>query len=340
MKEKDAYLQFHDAYVENKFMCGKSRSVLTSHFCDYLKRVQGSVPATGIPISEFLTWSDMIPKPNDDLDTRSLMFRVNRAYSHFIWSFTKYSYVVEPEVWGHMINSEAPKILPSATLKQLPHWCQWIDAPIRAIRKDRATDTTFQLLSSGFWASYINYEKDTHLNLEVVGSLKINNVPHMMTLQIIFNVTNDIELIDGLDWNISLHDGQQGKHFGAGSEYGLALNALVNDFMAPTLNVLLFVASEVDNIYKGGVKQLKPRKQGINYKIIPVRDVREWRVGTELLNEIRAYDYAVSNCESQGRRPHIRRAHHHNYWYGPLDKERELKSRWVPPCFVRGTVPE
>lgn len=61
------------------------------------------------------------------------------------------------------------------------------------------------------------------------------------------------------------------------------------------------------------------------------------RVGWRLGAAIRAATGARggrSPDERHGPRPHLRRAHWHRYWTGPLTGERRLELRWVAPTFV------
>ncbi|QZE56106.1 hypothetical protein pEaSNUABM52_00248 [Erwinia phage pEp_SNUABM_52] len=335
---KETYLEVHDAYIANNFLQDIPRSKLTARFTEYLNRVKGVVPSNGIPMAEFLQWANMMPAKDEEIDSRRMLFTVGIVYTHFIWSFTKASYVVERDIWKHLVESDSPKILPSATLKQLPHWSQWIAAPVTVTHKDSKSDTSYIIDSDGFWATYANFNETTHMNLAFVGSISINNDRHIMHMQLIFDITKDMELIDGFDWFMFILGENGSSHIDPSTPEGPVVARILEEFMKPVVNVLLFIASEVDNIYKGGMKRFKPRKQGNSYKVIPVRDVREWRVGTELLNEIRTYENEVETAKSQGRRAHIRRGHYHNYWYGPRTGDRQLKSRWVPPCVVRGTI--
>lgn len=60
-------------------------------------------------------------------------------------------------------------------------------------------------------------------------------------------------------------------------------------------------------------------------------------VGCRVGSELRAYERSKSErLPHQGGtvRPHMRRAHWHHYWTGPMDGERKLVLRWLPPTMV------
>lgn len=340
MSEKATFVQVHEAYLQESASRGAARSKITDHFTTYLKKNNGKLPALGIPMEEFVRWANMIPTEINPDIARQLMFISSATYTHYVWSFTKASFVIEKELWPHLIEGDAPKVLPTSTLRQLPHWSQWINCVFTLDYRHAATGNKYEIDIEGFWATYVNYQEATHLSLSCFGVYNDGTGNQVMSLYIIFDITKDMELSDGFDWFMHLVGANGATGIDINSDNGSEINEAVMALMKPVVNVLLFVASQVDNIYKGGIKSLKPRRSGSSYKIIPVRDVREWNVGTELLNEIRTYESEVKSHESNGRRAHIRRAHHHSYWYGPLKGERELKSRWVPPCVVRGTIAE
>lgn len=60
-------------------------------------------------------------------------------------------------------------------------------------------------------------------------------------------------------------------------------------------------------------------------------------VGFRIGAELREYERTLSERKPhQGGtvRPHMRRAHWHHYWTGPMDGERVLVLRWIPPTMV------
>lgn len=350
IRRKTAYEYLHDTYIENNFFIGVPRSKLTEKFQAHLKETNGKVHRHGLPLADFMFWANMNPKINREEDVQveamrmhKLSFDASAAYTQFVWSFTKGVFKIDQEIWKHLADGETPKVLPSDTLKSLPNWSQWLDTPLRMVRHDSASDTLFSLANEGFWATYLNYTQynRTHMFLVAPTVMQIGKESFIATTLVMFDITSDLHIKDNMDWQITASSSDGKTHVRFTKEhtlYGELLDGLVNGWIASAVNALLFVASSVDNTYKGGVKGIVPRKQGKTFKVLPKRDVRVWHVGSELLNEIRQYESDVSSESSKGRTAHIRRGHYHNYWYGPRKGERVLKAVWLPPCVVRGTT--
>ena len=104
--------------------------------------------------------------------------------------------------------------------------------------------------------------------------------------------------------------------------------------MTQVLNLMLYICSENADIQRGYApakpSSKNPKKknrrseasvQDVGYRI--ARAIREHRAGEG------------ANAETGAKvAPHVRRAHWHHFWRGPLDGERELVLRWLPPIPV------
>lgn len=67
------------------------------------------------------------------------------------------------------------------------------------------------------------------------------------------------------------------------------------------------------------------------------RSTATWHeVGFRMGAQLRQYERTRPRSVGGGGtvRPHVRRAHWHHYWVGPMGGERKLVLRWVPPTFV------
>ncbi len=64
-----------------------------------------------------------------------------------------------------------------------------------------------------------------------------------------------------------------------------------------------------------------------------------WRMGAALGAAKRAYEETADMEQAKGThaspRPHVRVAHFHHFWTGPLAGERKLMVKWLPPIPVR-----
>ena len=119
----------------------------------------------------------------------------------------------------------------------------------------------------------------------------------------------------------------------------------------PIVSVLLYLCS-VNAEYSdkaGGAQQPsrpKPRldKHG-RPRIRPPNKPTIWATGTRMGAALDAAQAKASGGagDSNGRTVmgHIRRAHYHAFWAGPLDGERALRVKWLPPISVNlDDVPE
>jgi len=59
-------------------------------------------------------------------------------------------------------------------------------------------------------------------------------------------------------------------------------------------------------------------------------------VGFRIGSSLREYGRSVSRGDGSGAtvRPHVRRAHWHRFWTGPMGGDRKLVTKWLHPCLV------
>ncbi len=109
------------------------------------------------------------------------------------------------------------------------------------------------------------------------------------------------------------------------------------------LNLLLYVCSyglEEDKAYDFGPGIRHPQpvkvKRG-NWRLFPPPKPVIHKLGTEIGEETRRFNERVCAPRPHGSpRPHIRRAHWHGYWRGPLNDQdnRKFSLKWLPPFMV------
>ena len=109
------------------------------------------------------------------------------------------------------------------------------------------------------------------------------------------------------------------------------------------LNLLLYVCSyglDEDRAYEFGPGIRYPQpvriKRG-NWRLFPPPKPVIHKLGNEIGEEARKYNKRTCAPRPHGSpRPHIRRAHWHGYWRGPLNDQdnRKFSLKWLPPFMV------
>lgn len=105
--------------------------------------------------------------------------------------------------------------------------------------------------------------------------------------------------------------------------------------LAPLVATALYLCStDPDIVTASSTKAPRPKPAG------PVQQPRVWEMGWRLGAQLRQARSprpdSVSDAPGQHRAltPHMRVAHWHHYWTGPLDGERVLVLRWLHPIMV------
>ncbi|AQT28717.1 hypothetical protein YOLOSWAG_240 [Erwinia phage vB_EamM_Yoloswag] len=339
MSDKPWHLEIHDSTISNNFSIGMSRKHMTAAFEKYIEKNSGQIPFYAFSFEEFCRWAGDRHVPWKDKPVRaSVMHSVNLIYGQFLWSFTKGCFSPEKGLLEYLINSELPKTFPVSMLRRLPHWSQWINTNLCV--DYTSSGTMYSIESTGFWATYCMIEGRTNLSLFGLGLFKNGEQDReIMNVQAMFEIEEDRPIEDTLETFMFLM-GSEGRYGVEEThpDYENIRDAIIA-WVKQAANIILFVSSQVDDLYKGGVKQVQPRRKGKSYKLMPVAKERNWSVGTEFLNPIREYEKTIGTMTSiQKRAAHIRRGHYHSFWRGPRDGQRELFSKWLPPTVVRGTL--
>lgn len=119
-----------------------------------------------------------------------------------------------------------------------------------------------------------------------------------------------------------------------------------DDFMSHTevvsrfVNVLLYLCANNADITDRTPK-VKDRRfkllSGITksgkFQLFPCRQQKIFSVGQLMSRKMQEYGSAI-NCSNNPIRPHVRRAHWHGYWTGPLKSERVFILKWIAPTLV------
>lgn len=345
MADRKLYQDIHDGTVASNFGIGVTRKHLTVELEKHIQLRQGKLPHYGFSFETFGSFVGDKYRLWPDTDVRvQAMSACHMAMCHFMWSFSKACFSPEQELKEHIIKSEPPRVLPCALLRKLPHWSQWIDCNFAVdVTENGVIEKTLHL--SGFWATYCKVEQRLNLCLSALGVYYPNGDSskgvEMARVSCMFEIEQDKPLDDTFLFDVFLV-GQNGS-YGIredNPEYD-SFRSMVKRWAEQSVNILLFITGEVDELYRGGVKHISPRLKGKgkNYRLSPVAKERQWTVGQKFLEPIREYENAIRTMTApQKRAAHIRRGHYHSFWRGPRHGERELFSKWLPPCVVSGTL--
>lgn len=116
------------------------------------------------------------------------------------------------------------------------------------------------------------------------------------------------------------------------------------------VSLLLFLCTQNAELSSGARRPQNPlpKRTRKGVRTFPAERATTWEVGTRLGSALRA-DYARTATEAANAgegtharpRAHIRRAHYHHYWKGPLESSaRQLILKWLPPIPVNVGSPE
>lgn len=235
------------------------------------------------------------------------------------WRITQGVYRFDADLYNALVAQPLDGNIPCDALKRLPEWCVYVET---------IPDTTQELYIVGFWA---HLEKDMNDGREELRFVFFYNDGTLLYLPVhIGNWT----LGEGLQRVVAEAEKQANK---IGSDLGPGFFGPSD--VASCIQLLLYLCA--DNVDMPRVPRHPSTRVRQSGQVDVVREPRTWDVGVRIGASIRKY----RNEEAQGAgrteqgtrespRPHIRRAHWHHFWAGPMDGERKLVLRWLPPIPV------
>lgn len=245
------------------------------------------------------------------------------------WRMTQGIYRIDPTLYAALIDTPLAGDLPAQVLMRLPEWCIYVETPGLPIAGvDGSTYT-----ARGMWARC--YE-DADAQVLVVAI----DVPEAETLEC-QHIPLGRSLTESLqelvrDWRNS------GVHTPTEAELGTALG-----YIAPAINLLLYLCSTVDIAGTGQPGNPTPTRTKRGPKLFPAATPRAWDVGVRMGSALRAAYAAVDAGGAHGQgstvRGHVRRAHWHGFRSGPRLRAdgsaipadaRRFELRWLPPIPV------
>lgn len=243
------------------------------------------------------------------------------------WRPTQGIYNFDADLYSALISTPMLGDMPCDVLYRLPAWCVYIETP-----------GLFYLdkILHGFYA---------HLEYDV------NCGRH--ELRLLFDCVDDVCIlpIHMGEWPLSealhrmtetskLHGSGEGApqfHIDAWSQEIFKSENIISK----CISLILYLCSEApdakstsDLSFSHGYPSPKKTKKG--WRIFPPGQPTIWSIGGTLGETLRAVasDDTRSKATHASPRPHIRRAHWHGYWRGPLKGSRSFSLKWMPPIAV------
>jgi len=306
------------------------RQHLKDGFEKYLTRNQGKVPHNGVPFEEFLTWLPLIHEEKRDEKFYQMMRDI---FALFFWDYSRIKINIPEELNEHVMQSDAPKVIPVEILRRFPHWTQWISLNALFSAQNGSND---QAMVEGAFVSFLTEGNKNFLYciveytiIDLVAGTRDNSawVSFKLDLDQDFGLREDKTYAPVTSLNATSLEVLDNHR------------RIIEMTQEHLIKSLLFVASmEPADSSESKFSRPAPRRKGRSYKLQTKGVSKEVTIGQEYLEIIREFNETV-NREGGSRKAHIRCAHWHRYWTGAKAIQK-LILKWIAPCIVSGTSEE
>lgn len=263
----------------------------------------------------------------DDVDIVDAMCR---------WQLGKGVYRIDPDVYEALVQTPTGKV-PVEVFDHLPEWCVFIPTP--------------SMDGPGFWVhpawSHQFGKALTFTLLAHDGSIDgIFALPLKSGLTLDEAVRDAVKdcYLHRVEQFITSYAAQNGvfaMQFGSAELEEQTQRWL--PLIAARLPLVIYLCSANRDITapEGGQpkkrRAKKTKKRG--KRLFSAAQPKVWDVGTRIGAKLRQARKRAASAGSTGngasKRPHLRRAHWHSYWTGPLSGPRKLIVKWLPPISVK-----
>ncbi|WP_192905784.1 AcrVA2 family anti-CRISPR protein [Geobacter anodireducens] len=257
---------------------------------------------------------------------------VGRLAAIGTWRYSQGIYRFTTEMYQAIADTGLRGNLPSDVLMRLPEWCVYVETP------DRIWLGTHLY---GIWAHLESDANDGRRELRLLLDTEDALIPIPVHL-------GDWTVEEAVTRMINETARQSVVHLKRPFLRDVATDMQIADALRPLISLLLYLCSdepEIDDDREPGAfpAQPHPRKTKQGLRWFPPDRPRIWTVGGKMAVRLREARQAAERSTSTGQRtltPHIRRAHWHGFWTGPLDGPRRFSYHWLPPILVSGRAPE
>ena len=259
------------------------------------------------------------------------------------WRMTQGIYRFHPEAYAALVQTPVTGALPVEVFYQLPEWCVYIETP-GLIYEGSVLCGVYAHLYYTEHTVYNAFLELMFVSVDSARSMAIALVPDLN----IENVFHDVakELQQSRPGMMMRSLGRKGMNSSQIAAYMENLEQHFIQDISPILSLLLYLCSnqaQFRDARGSGRQPLNPTatrtKHGMRW-FAPSRPT-VWETGFPLGTALAQAREKIAaeepgNTHRASPAPHIRRAHWHAYWLGPLNEpaKRKLDVRWLPPIAV------
>lgn len=238
------------------------------------------------------------------------------------WRYSQGVYRFDATFMAALADTLIVGEIPSEVLYRLPEWCIYVETPgLKWLDEDL----------HGFWC-HLEYDINT-------GRSELRFLLHKEFIEPVILHIGNWTVTEAIDRAVdeAVKQSVIAKiSFNKDMDIVQALAQAIN----PLVGMVLYICSdmpEIDDARQPGSspERPKPTKTKNGWRMFPADKPRVWEVGKETGEKLRQ----SSELEQTGKKikPHLRRAHWHGYWTGPVTEKRKFIYKWIAPTFVGGS---
>jgi len=279
-----------------------------------------------LPFNAWITAACQTIRPGG-VDKRRLSRFAGAVSSIGTWRMTRGIYRFDPDLMSEIIDTPVEGNIPCEVLHRLPEWCVYVETPGYECDGEKIL---------GFFAHLETEENSGNEELVL-----LIDTEKGCSLEVVY--LGNYSLDEGIRIAFETYESYIARELSG--EARAAFLSRSGRLVEPLLSLLLYLCSANADIGNDARKPRIPkpvRASNGKKKILAAGNTRIWDVGERVGAAIRkgreAARFSGGGATAAGgasKRPHVRRAHWHGYWYGPREGDRVFKFIWIPPTHVK-----